>query len=323
MNISKKAIMSFIVALTSVVAMAQPYYHIMKEENGKLIEDTVYNGMDYNIKIDMNEPKPEDAIGDKITVPCSGRSFYFTNKGNVYYNNSENKFYFEKSQLDYPSGTSYNKNHCGHFRWGHSIKECTEIGSWGFQNWGSETSFYFANPDSLGKLQEDLGNEKWAVLSRCEWKYVCETLGECGWTVDDKTCFLIDTTPEKSLLRAIESKNGGKTMSKADFESYEAQGLVCLPASGTLTDKGWGVVGRDKKGRDIEGWIFEPRLYSLGSIGKYWSCTPDYSWHSGFHNRREAGTWYLDFDSSSANEYHGPMRGNGMAVRLVILAEED
>ena len=69
MNISKKAIMSFIVALTSLVSMAQPYYHIMKEENGKLIEDTVYNGKDYNIKIDMvNEDKPDDAIGNKITV---------------------------------------------------------------------------------------------------------------------------------------------------------------------------------------------------------------------------------------------------------------
>ena len=53
MNISKKAILSFIVALTSVISMAQPYYHIMKEENGKLTEDTVYNGKDYNIKIDM------------------------------------------------------------------------------------------------------------------------------------------------------------------------------------------------------------------------------------------------------------------------------
>ena len=53
MNISKKAIMSFIVALTSVISMAQPYYHIMKEENGKLTEETGYNGKDYNIKIDM------------------------------------------------------------------------------------------------------------------------------------------------------------------------------------------------------------------------------------------------------------------------------
>ena len=37
MNISKKALMSFLMALTSLIAMAQPYYHIMKEENGKLI----------------------------------------------------------------------------------------------------------------------------------------------------------------------------------------------------------------------------------------------------------------------------------------------
>ena len=70
MNISKKTILSFIVALTSVVSMAQPYYHIMKEENGKLTEETAYNGKDYNIKIDMveAEKKPVGAIGGKITI---------------------------------------------------------------------------------------------------------------------------------------------------------------------------------------------------------------------------------------------------------------
>lgn len=42
MNISKKVIMSFIMALTSLISMAQPYYHVMKRDGSNLIEDTVY-----------------------------------------------------------------------------------------------------------------------------------------------------------------------------------------------------------------------------------------------------------------------------------------
>ena len=210
MNISKKAIMSFLVALTSVISMAQPYYHIMKEENGKLTEETGYNGKDYNIKISMEGPKPKDAIGDKITVPCSKRSFWFTNKGNVYYDKSKGRFFFEESQLDYPKGT-LNKNHCGHFIFGGTIRNIVDkdlfsdySGKWDDL---TEEYFYFNNPKNLPKLQEDLGNEKWASLTSCEWTYVCRNFGE-RWTIDEQVCYLIDTTPGKSLLRAIESKNG-------------------------------------------------------------------------------------------------------------------
>lgn len=292
MNISKKAIMSFIVALTSVISMAQPYYHIMKEENGKLIEDTVYNGMDYNIKIDMvNEDKPDDAIGNKITVEgydCYDskfkRSFYFTNKGNIYY--SSYHFYFEKSQLDCSNNTS---NHIGLFRWGRTRDECLSKSYklyWAHNN--SEQEFYFANPKKFSMPRND--NKKWAVLSVCEWRYVCEKLGECGWKVDGKTCFLIDTTPGKSLLRTIESKNKGKFMSKDDFEYYEAKGLVCLPATG---------------------WYWGTNNYGEASdYGDYWSCTPSNSIEH---------SWLMYFGPGYAGTL-GYYRSEGHAVRLVVLA---
>ena len=323
MNISKKMIMSFIVALTSVVSMAQPYYHIMKEENGKLIEDTVYNGMDYNIKIDMNEPKPDDAIGGKITIESDWhctfsklkRSFYFTKHGNVYYNKSEDKFHFEKSQLDYPRG-NYSYNHVGHFRWGRSIKECIELGSVGYTGYcfGKETTFYFSNPDTLPRLQEDLGNEKWAVLSYCEWQYVCETLGESGWTVNNEPCFLIDATPGKSLLTELRNKNNGnpRDLSIDEFKSLEAKGLVCLPASGDLCDRAKG----------MQGLIINPYFFSRGSMGYYWSCTSDYTrGQVVFSNLDTYGTYHLSFESSRAGVYHGTQRYRGYAVRLVILAD--
>ena len=316
MNISKKAIMSVLMALTSAVSMAQPYYHIMKDVNGKLTEDTVYNGKDYNIKISMEGAKPKDAIGNKISVSCSRRSFYFTNKGNLCYDKSTKKFGFEESQLDYPSGT-YSTNHVGHFRFDTSVDGCIQTEPPYKYYWWAEEDFYFNSKRGLRNLQEDLGYEKWAVLTECEWEYVCKTLGECGWEVDGKTCFLIDTTPEKSLLRAIESKNGGKTMSKSDFEAYKAQGLVCLPASG---------------------YRIGSSFYQQGTEGYYWSCTPNggtwhFAWYMCFDSRYATTTfsarttgyywdgdeyWYGEkgFGRLSSNE------GFGRAVRLVILADD-
>ena len=301
MNISKKALMSFIMALTSLVSMAQPYYHVMKRDGSNQTEEAVYDAKTYKIKVDMDKPRPKDAIGGKITMVVTDcdlselkRSFYFTKNGNVYYNKSEDKFYFEKSQLDYP--TRYNKDHIGHFNWGRSVKECTErLSSLGWPD-AKETDFFFANPDSLGRVQKDLGKEDWIVLSACEWSYVYHTLGEYGWKIEGKPCFLIDTTPYKSLLRTIESNNGGKTMSKADFEYYEAQGLVCLPASGLL------------KGNSF---------YGQNYSGIYWSCTPSKDTSSGV----ECGAHDMTFRPSEARVYSGPQRVMGYAVRLVILAD--
>ena len=304
MNISKKMIMSFIVALTSVVSMAQPYYHIMKEENGKLTEDTVYNGMDYNIKIDMNEPKPDNAIGGKITIEtdCGNtyrplkRSFYFTNKGNVYYDESKDRFFFEESQLDYPSGT-YSRNHCGHFRWDRTIAGCIDTGYPLELGVATEEDFYFYNPDNLGKLQKDLGNERWSVLSSCEWRYVLNNLGETNWKVDGEDCFLIDTTPGKSLLTELRRKNGGKTsdLSIEEFKALEALGLVCLPACGSR---------------------YRTQFSQQGKYGNYWSCSPcapPYHYYSV----------NLKFRYNYSEIYSFDNYGNGCAVRLVILADEE
>lgn len=283
--------------------MAQPYYHIMKEVNGKLTEDTVFNGKDYNIKIDMVEPekKPEGAIGGKITVEgydCDyshyKRSFYFTNKGNVYYRNGY--FGFEKSQLDYPT-VFFDSWHIGLFRWGRNMDECTSTKYelyWRHSlDSRGEQEFYFANPKKLSILQSHLGRQRWAVLSACEWKYVCEKLGECGWKVDGKICYLIDTTPGKSLLTELRRKNNGNTsdLSIEEFKSYEARGLVCLPASG---------------------WYWGRNNTSYGYSGYYWSCTPSY-------NSLEHA-WCIGFGSSNVSVY-GDYRSEGHAVRLVILAD--
>ena len=303
MNISKKALMSVLVALTSLVSMAQPYYHVMKRDGSNQTEEAVYDAKTYKIKVDMIKPRPKDAIGGRITLEdydchiSPKRSFYFTKHGNVYYNKSEDKFYFEKSQLDYPTKPN-NTDHIGHFSWGRDIDECTKrVTSLGWPD-AKETDFYFANPEYLPKLKEDLGNEEWAVLSSCEWAYVCSYLGECGWKVDGKICYLIDTTPGKSLLTELRNKNNGNTsdLSIDEFESYESRGLVCLPASGLL------------KGSSI---------YSQNFTGIYWACTPSKDTSSGV----ESGACDMTFRPSEANVYSGPHRSLGYAVRLVILAD--
>lgn len=313
MNISKKAIMSVLVASTSLVAMAQPYYHVMKREGIILTEEAAYNAKNYKIRVDMEKPRPKDAIGGRITIEnfdchiSPKRSFYFTKNGNVYYNESEGKFHFEKSQLDYPSGR-YSKDHCGHFCWDNNIAGCIDFRSFEHRDNATDTYFYFADPANLPKLKEDLGNEEWAVLSSCEWAYVCANLGEYGWKVDGQTCFLIDTTPDKSLLRAIESKNGGKTMTKADFESYEAQGLVCLPTSGLLKHQLMG-----------NGSIVSSTFYGQGTTGSYWSCTP-----SSDRIKRipfPVGTYFMTIESTKAGVWSGAVRESGYAVRLVVLAD--
>ena len=313
MNISKKAIMSFLMALTSLVAMAQPYYHIMKEVNGKLTEEAGYDGKDYKIKIDMNGPKPENAIGGKITIEsgCTKsklkRSFYFTNKGNLYYDIVDKRFGFEKSQLDYPKG-DYTNAHCGHFNWHKDINECIYSyylrGSIGWLN-ATETDFYIANPDNLGKLQNDLGYERWAVLSYGEWDYVLYTLGEVGWSVNGQTCFLIDATPNKSLLTELRNKNNGnpRNLSIEEFKSLEAQGLVCLPACGY---------------RPVN---VSNGFQEQGYEGYYWSCTPSSTdWHDAwamrFRRYYSRGNYY--YDRKMVDEG----RVEGYAVRLVILADD-
>ena len=142
-------------------------------------------------------------------------------------------------------------------------------------------------------------NKKWAVLSVCEWRYVCEKLGECGWKVDGKTCFLIDTTPGKSLLTELRNKNNGnpRDLSIDEFKSLEAQGLVCLPASGLLKNTS---------------------LYGQNITGYYWSSTPS---NDMLYGQGKAGVHSMDFDSSRARTWSGPKRSLGYAVRLVVLAD--
>ena len=305
MNISKKALMSFLMALTSLIAMAQPYYHVMKQDGNNLTEEAMYDGGTYKIKIDMNKPKPKDAIGGEITIvsyDCDyselKRSFYFTTKGNVYYNNSEGKFHFEESQLDYPTG-KYSKDHCGHFRWQETIERCLDTGNKNFVPWAAvertETFFYFANPENLPKLQEDLGNEKWAVLSACEWYYVLNTLAEGGWSVNHKRCILIDTTPGKSLLTPLRNKHLGETsdLSIEEFKLLEARGLVCLPLAG------------ERNGTEL--WWREQCCFC-------WSCTPiKHAQYGGLVYSFGCGGSFLTPFAE------GELDGN--TVRLVVLVD--
>ena len=308
MNISKKALMSFLMTLTSLIAMAQPYYHVMKQDGNNLTEEAMYDSKNYKIRVDMvpAEEKPKDAIGGKISIlrydcDISGlkRSFYFTKNGNVYYSFGKKKFFFASSQTDVHTYYNDDKNYgsCAHFQRGRTLADCIDWDGSPTPFGNSETDFYFTDPKNLPKLQEDLGNERWAVLSYCEWDFVMRTLGEAGWSIGVRSnCFVIDTTPGKSLLKAIKKENKSpysKSMTWQQFKKYEAQGLVCLPASGYRN-----------------GWSFDQQ----SRYGYYWSCTPEDRGEFAY------GLFFTDKTGSYNTTEHIK---TGLAVRLVILADEE
>ena len=119
------------------------------------------------------------------------------------------------------------------------------------------------------------------------------SLGEAGWSIGVRSnCFVIDTTPGKSLLKAIKKENKSpysKSMTWQQFKKYEAQGLVCLPASGYREERA--VQGGDR-------------------YGDYWSCTP-YGWNK---------TWTMCFGMTGCS-LRNEWNDTGHAVRLVILAD--
>ena len=330
MNISKKAIMSFIVALTSVVAMAQPYYHIMKEENGKLIEDTVYNGMDYNIKINMIEPAPEGAIPIKIDLTdysCEGltRSFYFTKFGNLYIDTNETETVdgqvmgkFKQEEKQYTCAQTgakaqeeWNAGHKAYFAWAKSYYWClgtfTSVPLMDATGDEQEGDFWISQKATQEKLKRDLGNQEWGVLSHCEMGYIMSKYGSKKGnykiytdntysTLVSNNCYMIDlqTTFDESgkpKTHPLLDQIKDYKLSVEEFENLEAQGLVCLPAAG---NRGLGGVNT-----------------SAGTTGWYWTCTPYGVW-DGFALAFGSGTVFL---SGSSHRYAGG------AVRLVILAD--
>lgn len=309
MNISKKALMSFIMALTSLIAMAQPYYHVMKQDGSNQTEEAIYDSKNYKIRVDMvpAEEKPKDAIGGKITIvrydcdkSCLKRSFYFSKHGNVIYDNTVKKFRFESGQMDrmgwygvyrFKDGMIGSNDVYQHFKRGRTIDEC--IGTSYISTSASEEDFYFTNPKNLPKLQEDLGNERWGVLSACEWEYVIDALSETSIVCTSENCvrcLLIDTTPGWSLLKDWHKQTNYPFMSWEQYEKYKRQGLVFLPASGRRGTNG--------------------KIDSSGEIGYYWSCTPVGSNKS----------WCMGFDMSNKSVYESN-NGAGYCVRLVILAD--
>lgn len=147
-------------------------------------------------------------------------------------------------------------------------------------------------------------------MTDCEWDYVCKNFGEAGWIVGGFPYYFIDTTPGKSLLRAIESKNGGKTMSAADLESYlesyEDRGLVCLPPTGYMDYS-------DKYKHEV--------TYSIFYYGYYWTCT--YQGYYYYYGRPKYAD-YMYFNSTGSGTSYGlRTTRNRLAVRLVVFAEDD
>ena len=331
MNSSKKTLMSFLMALTSLTAMAQPYYHVMKRDGINQTEEAAYNAKKYKIKVDMIKPAPEGAIPGKVNLTdysCDGltRSFYFTKFGNLYIDTNETETVdgqvmgkFKQEEKQYTCAQTrakayeeWNAGHKAYFAWARSYYWClgtftcvTTMDATGDEQ---EGDFWISQKDTQKKLKRDLGNQEWAVLSKCEMSYIMHKLGNkrerykiytdnTYSTLVSDNCFMIDlqTTFDESgnptthpLLDQIKDYK----LSVEEFEKLEAQGLVCLPATGC---------------RLVEGWY-----EAVGSRGEYWTCTPYEIWHSS------ALIFRLDVNAYITDLCY---RHVGRAVRLVILAD--
>ena len=337
MNISKKALMSFLMALTSLTAMAQPYYHVMKRDGINLTEEAAYNAKKYKIKVDMIKPAPDGAIPGKVDLTdysCNGitRSFYFTKFGNLYIDTNETETVdgqvmgkFKQEEKQYTCAQTgakaqeeWNAGHKAYFAWAKSYDLCC-LAYFTIEGYvhdakanDQEGDFWISQKDTQKKLKRDLGNQEWAVLSKCEMGYIMSKLGDkrgsykiytdnTYTTLVSDNCFMIDlqTTFDESgapITHPLLDQIKDYKLSVEEFEKLEAQGLVCLPAAGyrSLWDS------------------FE----DMGADGIYWTCSPfkmmecySFSFYWSWNNL------YQVYVSA-----HTP-RTYGLPVRLVILAD--
>ena len=333
MNISKKALMSFLMALTSAVSMAQPYYHVMKRDGINQSEEAVYNAKNYKIKVDMVKPAPEGVIPVKIELTdysCYGltRSFYFTKFGNLYIDTNDTetvngkvmgKFKQEEkqyicAQTDTKALEEWNSGHKAHFLWGKSYNKCLRIYENHSLNDGTttddESSFWISQKETQKKLKRDLGDQEWAVLSRCEMEYIVNKFGSKAGnykiytdntysTLVSNNCYMID------MQTTLDERGNPKThplldqikdykLSVEEFENLEAQGLVCLPAVGYCSTS-------------------LANYYNQGTGAYYWTCTP---YPDNENALAMAFIW-----SSTKYRLQYINRRFGAAVRLVVLAD--
>ncbi len=235
------------------------------------IHENKFYGMKDAVKVTVT-PTPKFSVGENTTVEFA--------PGNLYWDGGA--FRFEANQ--WSSASTWDALHVSHFFWSNT----TDWQTSGKEPYASSYSYstrttsdvFFTNSSSFQVAGETAGT--WRTLSKAEWGY------------------LLNSRPDASSLRAW--KDLGNNV----------KGLVILP------DGDASVMSSISSTADLEtyGAVFLPAagyrsgtfVFDAGSLGNYWSGTPD--------EGNEGLAYYLDFDSGSVNVFSGG-RGCGCSVRLV------
>ena len=239
------------------------------------------------------------ALNGKFSVGSSKRVIF--SQGNLQYVGT---WQFATNQWDY-FGESQFDNHRDLFGWGtgnNPNKVSTGYSYYAtYTEWGN-------NPITNG------GNKanQWRTLSYDEWVYLFHGrtnaatkfgLGSANgvngtillpdnWTLPAGLSFTASTstglvwTDDSYYYDSNEGHFGDNTYTATEWKSMEDNGAVFLPAAGDRG--GWGV-------------------YYVGSLGLYWSSTPD----------DEYLAYDLGFDSGNLHPQHYDDRDGGRSVRLV------
>ena len=280
------------------------------------------SGISVNVTTEVNPGEvPVGAISGKFTINANGDQVYFS-QGNVQYQASTGTWRFAENQWDYIGSANSNISPI-YSGW-------IDLFGWGTSGW-SNGNLYYQPYDTENNydpntgygygptdgthygygLTGDYANADWGVynaianggnvsnlwhtLSYREWEYIFDSRNTpsgiryaMGSVNGVNGVILLPDSWDVSIY-ALNYTNASQapftvnTITLVDWESLEANGAVFLPAAGS------------RGGTSV---------YSAGSVGSYWSVTPN---SSGEANN-------IIFGSGTINFFY---RYHGRSVRLV------
>lgn len=237
--------------------------------------DTLVNILEFledNEELIWEENEEEDGGEPRtflFTVNASGKKVKFA-PGNLYWDGKE--FRFEKHQYDCPTG--WKPDHIGHFFWSKDVSKAVAPAYDGRK--AQRTDKFFATDGRAIEGYTVLSGEEWGYLFANALAKNSSSLNTI--TIDGKRCIVLKPDGFTGTVK--------DSYTAAEWVAAEASGLVALP---------------------FAGFRFGSSFYRVGSLGYYWSSTPDdsyYAWDAYFYS-----------DNAYVSNYGG--RDDGRSVRLV------
>lgn len=212
---------------------------------------------------DTHDPYDDSNLLPGLFSVSASKKVQFT-KGNLYWDGRE--FKFEDKQTYYPSLSSWNTSHIGHFFWTIWTEDqaAAYADSYNNSSNGTDAVPFFAESNKNNLTVE--GTTGLYALSQAEWDYLlnsrpnAEDLCKVNVNVGGTTCFVIAPDGFSGELKS------SYTVEERDANT---SGLLFLPVAGQ----------------------FDNSKNPYRGMGYYWTSTPDGS----------NDAWVLKFDDASAS----------------------